>query len=249
MPPPRPDELFDVVDEADRVVGRATRAVVHRDGLRHRAAHVFLLNSQGELFLQRRSLAKDENPGLWDSSAAGHLDAGESYVEAARRELAEELGVVVAAARLVERAALPASPDTGHEFRRLFVVTADDPVRADPDEVMDGRFFPVDALDRHLADGSLAVTRAFRELYARFRAGPTAVPSGRRGPCFASLGMTTRPNEEIRRPEDRPPGEAAPAEAGGLADEVEEGSIESFPASDPPAWMPPTTTLGPPRRD
>lgn len=100
MPPARPDEIFDVVDEADRVVGRATRAVVHRDGLRHRAAHVFLLNSRGELFLQRRS-----------------LDAGESYVEAARRELAEELGVVVAAARLVERAALPASPDTGHESR------------------------------------------------------------------------------------------------------------------------------------
>jgi glutamine synthetase len=77
VPHQHPEEIFDVVDEADRVVGRATRAVVHREGLRHRAAHVFLLNGRGELFLQRRALGKDEHPGLWDSSAAGHLDAGE----------------------------------------------------------------------------------------------------------------------------------------------------------------------------
>ncbi len=71
VPPHDPDETFDVVDEADRVVGRATRAAVHRRGLRHRAAHVFLFDGAGRLYLQRRSLSKDENPGLWDSSAAG----------------------------------------------------------------------------------------------------------------------------------------------------------------------------------
>ncbi|HEX7125255.1 MAG TPA: NUDIX domain-containing protein [Thermodesulfobacteriota bacterium] len=171
MPPHDPDEIFDVVDEADRVVGRAARAVVHRLGLRHRAAHVFLLDSAGRLYLQRRSLSKDENPGLWDSSAAGHLDAGETYAEAARRELAEELGVRVEAAALVEVATLPATPETGQEFRRLFTVTCDDPVHPDPEEVMDGGFFTLADLDRRLADGSLEVTPAFRELYARYRRG------------------------------------------------------------------------------
>ncbi len=187
-----PDELFDVVDADDRVIGQATRAVVHRDCLLHRSAHVFVFNGRGELFLQRRALGKDENPGVWDSSAAGHLDAGESYVQAARRELLEELGLTLgpddadattgagaeagagrqdaAAGRLVEVGALPATPEAGYEFRRLFVVTTDQPPRPDPAEVMDGRFFRLDELDRRLADGSLEVTPAFRELYALYRA-------------------------------------------------------------------------------
>lgn len=173
MPHQDPDELFDVVDADDRVVGQATRAVVHSERLLHRSAHVFVFNSRGELFLQQRALCKDENPGVWDSSAAGHLDAGESYPQAARRELAEELGLALgpdpSAGRLVEVGALPATPETGYEFRRLFVVTTDEPPRPDPAEVMDGRFFPLDELDRLLAGGRLAVTPAFRELYGLYR--------------------------------------------------------------------------------
>ena len=171
MPSHDPDELFDVVDGEDRVIGRATRAVVHRERLLHRSAHVFVFNRLGELFVQRRALAKDENPGVWDSSAAGHLDAGESYAAGARRELAEELGLgLEAAGRLVEVGALPATPERGYEFRRLFVVTTDRPLEPDPAEVMDGRFIPLDELDRRLADGTLPATPAFRELYALYRA-------------------------------------------------------------------------------
>ena len=63
-------------DEIDEVVGNERRDVIHRDGLKHRAVHIFALNKKGEIFLQKRSRLKDKCPGLWDSSAAGHVDAG-----------------------------------------------------------------------------------------------------------------------------------------------------------------------------
>ena len=90
------EELLSVVDEHDRVVGYRERGEVHRLGLRHRAVHVMVFNRRGEVFLQKRSLNKDEFPGLWDSSAAGHLAPGEGYAECALRELEEELETLLA---------------------------------------------------------------------------------------------------------------------------------------------------------
>jgi 16S rRNA (adenine1518-N6/adenine1519-N6)-dimethyltransferase len=63
-------EIFDVVDEADRVTGQASRHEVHTRKLRHRAVHIFVFNERGALFLQKRSRWKDMHPGRWDSSAA-----------------------------------------------------------------------------------------------------------------------------------------------------------------------------------
>src|SRR5688572_9929677 len=87
------EEIFDVVNERDEVIGRNTRSVVHRLGLRHRAVHVLVYNSKGAIFLQKRSMQKDTFPGAWDSSAAGHLDCGEDYDACAIREMREELGL------------------------------------------------------------------------------------------------------------------------------------------------------------
>src|SRR6185503_18296399 len=88
-----PEEIFDVVNERDEVIGRNTRSEVHRLGLRHRAVHVLVFNAKGEIFLQKRSQTKDTFPGAWDSSAAGHLDCGEDYDACAVREMREELGI------------------------------------------------------------------------------------------------------------------------------------------------------------
>src|SRR5580765_5186343 len=73
------EEIFDVVDGQDEVIGRATRNEVHRRGLMHRATHVLVFNSAGQVFLQKRSMNKDRQPGLWDSSASGHLNVSEGY--------------------------------------------------------------------------------------------------------------------------------------------------------------------------
>ena len=78
-----PEDIFDVVNENDEVISREPRSVVHATGLRHRAAHVLVFNAAGNIFLQLRSNTKDNNPGVWDSSCSGHVDAGESYIVAA----------------------------------------------------------------------------------------------------------------------------------------------------------------------
>lgn len=90
-----PDEIFDVVDGNDRVVGRATRAETHRKRLFHRAVHVLVFDARGNVLLQKRSAAKDTCPGLFSTSCAGHVDSGEDYAAAAERELREELGISV----------------------------------------------------------------------------------------------------------------------------------------------------------
>lgn len=141
----RGDELFDVVDENDQVISQATREHVHQHGLRHRAVHLFVYNRAGELFLQKRSLLKDVHPGAWDSSAAGHLDAGEDYESAARRELREELSLEGEVEKLAE---LPATPRTGYEFVHLFRAQAQGKIRWPASEIEFGQFFPPELIAR-----------------------------------------------------------------------------------------------------
>jgi 16S rRNA (adenine1518-N6/adenine1519-N6)-dimethyltransferase len=121
--PQRGEELFDVVDEADAVVGQATRREVHERNLRHRAVHVFVVNRHGELLLQKRSRFKDAHPGVWDSSVAGHLDAGEDYAAAATRELEEEMGIRGVVPEEIGR--LPPGEATGWEHVRLYLARWD----------------------------------------------------------------------------------------------------------------------------
>jgi len=136
-------ERFPVVDDQDRLLGDAPRAEVHGDNLRHRAVHILLFNHLGELFLQKRSRWKDRHPCLWDSSAAGHVDAGEDYDVAANRELREELGV---AAELTRVAKLPASEKTGQEFIWLYQGRHDGPFELARSEIESGEFFPTDVV-------------------------------------------------------------------------------------------------------
>lgn len=85
-------ELFPVVDETGRTIGCATRGECH-DGRRllHPVVHLHLFNSRGELYLQKRPLWKDIQPGRWDTAVGGHVDYGETPDEALRREVREEL--------------------------------------------------------------------------------------------------------------------------------------------------------------
>ena len=112
------DELFDIVDELNQVTGQGTRREIHEGSLRHRAVHMFLVNKHGAVLLQKRSLWKDRQPGKWDSSAAGHLDAGGRYEEAAVRELKEELGV--SGCGLQKIADFDAGENNGWEFISLY---------------------------------------------------------------------------------------------------------------------------------
>ncbi|MFT4639354.1 MAG: 16S rRNA (adenine1518-N6/adenine1519-N6)-dimethyltransferase [Verrucomicrobiales bacterium] len=147
--PQKGDELFDVVDEADQVVRQATRRDVHANGWLHRAIHVFAFNKNGELFLQKRSHLKDVHPSTWDSSAAGHLDAGESYESAVVRELEEELGIEESPPEYV--ATLPPSDATGWEHVKLYRVQASKRLRYPYSEIETGGFFDLEMIEHWIA--------------------------------------------------------------------------------------------------
>ena len=149
-PPARPDaqamknELFLVVDKDDRILRYGRRSDVHGNNLRHRAVHILIFSEAGEVYLQQRSRWKDRHPLKWDSSAAGHVAAGESYDEAARRELEEELSMNVPLGKIFK---LPASARTDQEFIWLY----HGELRGDPipnrSEIDTGAFFPSTVVD------------------------------------------------------------------------------------------------------
>jgi 16S rRNA (adenine1518-N6/adenine1519-N6)-dimethyltransferase len=137
-------ERFDVVDENDQVVRPEFRDIIHVNNLRHRATHMLLFNAAEELFLQKRSIWKDRNPGRWDSSAAGHVDSGEDYLTAARRELHEELGID--APPLTPLGRLTPSENTGWEFIEIFTGRHEGPFHPAALEVETGAFFPLEKI-------------------------------------------------------------------------------------------------------
>jgi isopentenyldiphosphate isomerase len=132
------NEIFDVVDEADQIIGQATRSEVHARKLRHRAVHILLFNEAGELFIQKRSENKDTFPGRQDSSASGHLSSGETYDACAVRELAEELGIIVGG--LKRHFKIEACGQTGWEFVWVYSLQTNDPPRINPQEIGSGVF-------------------------------------------------------------------------------------------------------------
>ncbi len=140
------EEIFDVVNDRNEVIGQETRSVVHARGLKHRAVHVLVFRKNGDLFIQKRSMAKDADPGRWDTSAAGHLDAGEGYMEAARREVKEELGVDCPDS-LTFLFASDARPDTGNEFIEVYRCEHEGPFVLHPDEIEDGRWIAISELE------------------------------------------------------------------------------------------------------
>jgi 16S rRNA (adenine1518-N6/adenine1519-N6)-dimethyltransferase len=161
------NELFPVVDKMDRILRQATRSEVHGDNLRHRAVHILIFNERCELYLQQRSRCKDRHPLLWDSSAAGHVMAGEGYDEAAKRELQEELGINVPLKKVLK---LSASPQTGQEFIWLYRGQLRGNIRPNRSEIESGAFLPpttingwIAARPENFAPGFLKCWRAFRQ--------------------------------------------------------------------------------------
>jgi len=88
------EEWVPLVDEEGKIIGKATRKEVHNGpGKLHPVIHLHLFNSKGEIYLQKRSMLKDTQPGKWDTSVGGHVDLGETIEQALLRETAEELNI------------------------------------------------------------------------------------------------------------------------------------------------------------
>jgi isopentenyl-diphosphate delta-isomerase type 1 len=160
------DEIFDVVNEKDEVVEQRSRREVHRKGYRHRAVHILVFNRCGELFLQKRSQGKDTWPGAWDSSASGHLEAGEEYDACAVRELREELGCELGH-QLVRLFKIEACAETGQEFVWVYRLEAEGPFQWDAEEIEEGRWFRSEQVDRWVKERPDELASAFRLIWAR----------------------------------------------------------------------------------
>ncbi|MGH8022431.1 MAG: NUDIX hydrolase [Limisphaerales bacterium] len=160
-------DIFDIVNESDEVVGRAPRTEVHVRGWLHRAVHVLVFNSSGAVFLQKRSMTKDRQPGVWDSSCSGHVDSGEDYDQTAVRELREEIGLVLKAAppRLFK---VNACPETDAEFVWVYRCDSEGPFRLHPDEIDEGDWFAPERVSRWIQEKPENFATAFVLIWRLF---------------------------------------------------------------------------------
>ena len=161
-------EILSVVDPTDSVIGEKRRDEIHLQGLRHRAVHVLVFNPKGALFLQKRGKHKVENPGMWDSSVAGHVDAGESYDECCVREVEEEVGLILdqVPPRLFK---LDASVDTGMEFAWVYRVETDKTLVPNLEEMSGGDWFDPAELDRWVSSGAKSLSPVFQFIWKTCR--------------------------------------------------------------------------------
>jgi 16S rRNA (adenine1518-N6/adenine1519-N6)-dimethyltransferase len=171
-PLPRPDtrltktERFPMVDKNDRILGYAGRSQVHGNNLLHRAVHILIFNEAGDVYLQQRSRWKDRHPLKWDSSAAGHVGAAESYDETAQRELKEELSVSVPLQKISK---LPAAQRTDHEFIWLYRGVVSSELVPNKCEIERGTFLPPAVVDGWTSARSEDFAPGFLECWKAYR--------------------------------------------------------------------------------
>lgn len=145
-------ELFPLVDEEGNVTGSATRAYCHSGAKPlHPVVHLHIFNNAGDLYLQKRSMLKDIQPGKWDTAVGGHVDYGEEVMQALFREAREELGVVgfkpVFCFRYVFESAIE------KELVNSFMTVFNGTPSPDLDEVTEGCFWNIGDIRNNVGKG------------------------------------------------------------------------------------------------
>jgi isopentenyl-diphosphate Delta-isomerase len=159
------EEYLDIVDENDTVIGRDTRKNVHDNYAIHRGVHVFVVTPSRHIVVQKRSMLKDYYPGFYDISVGAQVASGESYLEAGRRELAEELGC--GHLDLVYVGKYDAFSSRQREKRHVFRHVCGGPFQLQPTEVDEIQYLSMTALEELLSGDR--VTEGFRRSFALFR--------------------------------------------------------------------------------
>jgi isopentenyldiphosphate isomerase/intracellular septation protein A len=173
------EEWFPIVDPAGRVLGQAPRRVCH-DGksfLLHPVVHLHVFNSSGRLYLQKRSVRKDIQPGKWDTSVGGHINVGESVADALSREAMEELGVDGFTPDFLESYVWKSSVE--RELVNSFYTVTDKSPIINRDEIDDGKFWSVEEIRKNL--GKKVFTPNFEhEFGVILNNHPKFTPAGRK---------------------------------------------------------------------
>jgi isopentenyldiphosphate isomerase len=147
-------ELFQLVDRTGKPIGQAAREKCHGNpSLIHLVVHLHLFDTAGRLYLQKRAMSKDTNPGLWDTSVGGHVQAGEPLRAALLREAREELGIDAAGATRLYAYLNEGSFES--EYAESFSLTWAGPVTPNLEEIEDGRFHAFSEVERLIGSGKL----------------------------------------------------------------------------------------------
>lgn len=162
-------ELIDIVDDDDNVTGQATWEEMHKKSLTHRSANVFVFNSKGELFMHKRARGLPLYPGMHDVKIGGIAKAGESYWEAAKRELEEEAGIKDT--NLEYLFSIKFRSKNNNNNREVFRCVYDGKIKLQPEEVENGRFITIEEANKMMAEGKLSpsAVHVFREFLKRER--------------------------------------------------------------------------------
>lgn len=145
-------ELFPVIDEQGRTIGKATRKECHNGSkLLHPVIHLQLFNEQGDLFLQKRAMTKDIQPGKWDTAVGGHVDFGEEIENALFREAGEELGItdflpVFSFSYIFES---EIEKEMVYSYRTIY----NGEIIPDKEEVENGRFWSINEIEQNIGKG------------------------------------------------------------------------------------------------
>ncbi|WP_338703525.1 NUDIX domain-containing protein [Streptomyces sp. Q6] len=146
------EEILDIVDEQDRVIGQVPRGEVYAKGLRHRCAFILATDPQGRVFVHRRTTTKLAFPGMYDMFVGGVVGAGESYDEAALREAEEELGVTGLPRPRPLFKFLYEDDGGGSWWSYVYEVTVDTPVHPQAEEIDWHAFLSRDELERRIGE-------------------------------------------------------------------------------------------------
>jgi len=144
------EEWFPLVDEDGKLIGQSPRSVCH-DGksmLLHPVVHLHLFNNEGKIFLQKRSVNKDIQPGKWDTSVGGHVSPGETIEEALMREVQEEIGLKNFQPQFINKYVWESSRE--RELVFSFVTVSDFKPVIDREEIDEGKFWTKDEIKRNI---------------------------------------------------------------------------------------------------
>jgi isopentenyldiphosphate isomerase len=160
------DDLY-LVDEDDNVIGKVSRKEAHSDPTKiHRVVHVIVLNSRNELVLEKRSQNVDMYKGCW-IDVAGHVQYGESYEEAAKREIKEEIGVETDS--MEELGLLKKRTEKESEIFMTFLIRHDGPYKADEHEIDLIRTFGIEEVTRMMEENESGFTPGFVLVFKAFK--------------------------------------------------------------------------------